>query len=152
MSSVPITILLGEGKPEGLQHVRAFLGREGFDVVGAASDSDELVDLAVSLRPAVVILDDVMPRESALTAAREILSLCRETQVILLTPHGAGAQILTAFRAGIRGYVLEADTTPDLARAIREVSRGRLFLSPGAGRRLTAEYLPQAAAPAPVLP
>ena len=152
MWSVPIRIVLGEGNPAGFQHLRAFLEREGFDVLGTASDSNELVDLAVSLQPAVVILDRALPRAGALKAARQILNLCRETQVILLTPHAAKRQILAAFRAGVRGYVEKADTTPDLARAIRDVSRGRLFLSSGASRTLTEAYLPHSAMAHPEFP
>jgi CheY-like chemotaxis protein len=150
--SVPTRILLGGGNPVGLPRVRALLEREGFEVVGDSRNRHELVDLALRLRPAVVVLDDDMTRASALAVAREIVSDCRETQVVLLTRHAAEPHIVSAFRAGVRGYVLKAETKPALARAIREVSRGQLFLSAGASRGLTAAYRPRAAIALRALP
>jgi DNA-binding NarL/FixJ family response regulator len=152
VSGVPIGILLGGGNPPGLHDLRAFLEGEGFEILGEASDGCEVVALAVSLRPALVILDSSMPRVSAVEAAREILKLCSETRVVLVSPDAAGDEVIAAFRAGIRGCIVEADSTATLVRAIREVSGGRLFLSPYASRGITEAYLPQAVPPAPVLP
>jgi DNA-binding NarL/FixJ family response regulator len=150
VSSVPIRILLGDGSPAALQNVRAFLEHEGFEVLATSSDRHELVDQAVNLRPTVVILDDAMPRARVLAAAREILNLCHETQLILLAQEASEKEIIEAFQAGIRGYVMNADAAPDLARAIREVSCGRPFLSHGASRRLAQAYVPPAPIPPPV--
>ena len=149
---MPSGILLGGGNPPGLDDLRAFLEGEGFDVLGEASDGHEVVALAVSLRPAVVILDSSMPRASAVEAAREILKLCPETRVVLVSPDAAGDEVIAAFRAGIRGCIAEADTTATLLRAIRDVADGHFFLSPCACRGITEAYLPQAVPPAPVLP
>ena len=149
---MPIGILLGGGNPPGLDDLRAFLEGEGFDVLGEASDGHEVVALAVSLRPAVVILDSSMPRASAVEAAREILKLCPETRVMLLSRRADEDQIIAAFRAGVRGYVVRADAPATLVRAIREVTDGRFFLSPGASRVLAQAFLPQTVSPLPVLP
>lgn len=145
-------ILLGDGTPPGLHDVRAFLEREGFEILGETGDGPELVQLAVGLRPALVIFDDSTPRMSALEAAHEILDLCRETRVILLSSGADEDEIVAAFRAGVRGYVVRADAQATLVRAIREVTGGRIFLSPGASRVLAQEWLPPTDSPPPVLP
>ena len=149
---MPIAILLGDGTPPGLRDVRALLEREGFEILGEASDLRELVELAVSLRPAVVIFDCSLSRMSALKATREILDLCRETRVMLLSRRADEDQVIAAFRAGVRGYVVRADAPATLVRAIRAVTGGHFFLSPGASRVLAQEYLPRTVSPLPVLP
>ena len=149
---MPIGILLGGGNPPGLHIERALLEREGFEILGEASDLRELVVLAVSLRPAVVIFDCSISRMSALKATHEILDLCRETQVMLLSCRADEDQVIAAFRAGVRGYVVRADAPATLVRAIRAVTGGHFFLSPGASRVLAQEYLPRTVSPLPVLP
>ena len=149
---MPMGILLGDGNPPGFHIVRALLEREGFEILGEASDGPELVQMAVSLRPAVVIFDCSISRMSALKATHEILDLCRETQVMLLSCRADEDQVIAAFRAGIRGYVVRADAPATLVRAIREVTGGRFFLSPGASRVLAQEYLPETVALLEVLP
>lgn len=149
---MPIEILLGLGNPAELQYVQSLVECEDVEVLGAASESPELVSLAVHLQPAVVILGQSMPPTGALEIAREIYDLCPDTHVILLTQHTAEDYVIAAFRSGIRGYVVEDDAAAVLARAIREVSRGRLFMSPSATRGLTEAYLPQAVGAPPEIP
>jgi DNA-binding NarL/FixJ family response regulator len=71
---------------------------------------------------------------------------------MLLSGRADEDQIIAAFRAGIRGYVVRADAPATLVRAIREVTGGRFFLSPGASRVLAQEYLPETVALLEVLP
>jgi DNA-binding NarL/FixJ family response regulator len=149
---VSIEILLGGHNQPGLHDLRAFLEGEGFDVLGEASGGCEVVALAVSLRPALIILDSSMPPVCAVAAAREALKLHPEARVMLVSPDAAGDEVIAAFRAGVRGCIVEADSAATLLRAIREVSGGRLFLSPLASRGITEAYLPQAVPPARELP
>jgi len=141
----PIRVLLGEGTGETLSGLRSLLVQEGFEVVGTSRHFRDVVGLAARLRPSVVILDDARPVEYALSVAREIVSVSCESQLLLLSGHAAESEIVAAVRAGIRAYVLRADATAEIGRAIRDVSRGGLFLSAGAGRGLAAKFLPRAA-------
>jgi DNA-binding NarL/FixJ family response regulator len=52
-------------------------------------------------------------------------------RAILLTVHAEDRYVLEAVRAGVRGYVLKKQAAADLVRAIREVSAGGVYLSPG---------------------
>src|SRR5439155_436838 len=65
-----------------------------------------------------------------------IQKACPRTRTILLTMHGEDTYVLQALQMGIRGYVLKSQAVTDLVRAVREVSRGAVYLSPsvsGAG-------------------
>src|SRR5206468_2885950 len=115
-----LRVLLADDHPIVREGIKAVLERQGFKVVGDASDGREAVRLAQELRPHVAILDLVMPGLSALDAAIEIQKTCRSTNAILLTMHGEDQYVLRALRAGIRGYVLKTQTPEDLAQAVRE--------------------------------
>jgi len=60
--------------------------------------------------------------------------------MILLTMHTEDAFILEALRNGISGYVLNIQAALDLVQAIREVSRGSVYLSPGVSRAVVEAY------------
>jgi len=124
-------ILLADDHPMFRQGLKALLEREGFEIVGEASDGHEAVRLARKLEPNVAVLDVSMPLLNGIDAAREIHRRAMRTQVVLLTMFEEDAFALEALRAGVRGYVLKAQAAADLVGAIREVMRGAIYLSPG---------------------
>ena len=119
-----VRVLLADDHPIVREGLKAVLERQGFKVVGDASDGRAAVRLAQELRPHVVILDLVMPGLNGLDAAIEIQKTGPSTNAILLTMHGEDQYVLQALRAGIRGYILKTQAPEDLAQAVREVSRG----------------------------
>jgi two-component system response regulator NreC len=140
-------ILLADDHRIVRQGFRMLLEREGFVVVGEATNGREAVDLAQSLNPDIVVLDLVMPLLNGLDAAREILAEREDTRVVLLTMHTEEHQIAAALRAGIRAYILKTQAAEDLVHAIREVSRGQIYLSPGVSRVVVDGYLSGTRAP-----
>lgn len=120
-------ILLADDAPVVRQGVRALLEREGFEIVGEATDGHEAVRLAQALHPDVAILDLSMPHLNGLDAAREIHQVCPRIHLIVLSVHTDEHLIVRAFWVGIRGYVVKARAAEDLAWAVEEVSRGRTF-------------------------
>src|SRR5437773_2064774 len=101
-------ILLADDHPMFRQGLKSLLEREGFQVVGEASDGHEAVRLARRLDPTVAVLDISMPLLNGIDAAREIHRRASKTQVVLLTMFEEDAFALEALRAGVRGYVLKA--------------------------------------------
>jgi DNA-binding NarL/FixJ family response regulator len=116
------------------------LEHHGFRVVGEAGDGREAVRLAATTHPDVAVLDLAMPVLNGLDAAREILHGRTNTRAILLTVHREDPYVLEAVRAGISGYVLKTQAAPDLVRAIGEVMRGAVYLSPGVSRAVIDAY------------
>ena len=140
-------ILLADDHQIVRQGFRMLLEREGFVVIGEATNGREAVDLAQSLNPDIVVLDLVMPLLNGLDAAREILARREDVRVVLLTMHPEEHQIAAALRAGFRAYVLKTQAAEDLVHAIREVSHGQIYLSPGVSRVVVDGYLSGARAP-----
>ncbi len=127
-----IRVLLADDHVLVREGLRALLAREAdMQVVAEAGDGREALQLAREARPDVAALDLSMPLLNGLEAARQIAAWERGPRVILLTVHAEDRYVLEALRAGVRGYVLKKQAAADLVRAIREVSGGGVYLSPG---------------------
>jgi len=137
---VAIRILLADDHNIVRQGLRALLERANFEVVAEAGDGQEAVRLAETLKPDIAVLDLVMPVLNGLDAGRQIIQR-GVSAVILLTMHTGEHHVAAALRAGIRGYLLKSQAAEDLVHGIREVSRGRIFLSPEVSRIVVDGYL-----------
>lgn len=150
---MPIRVLLADDHLIVRQGLRDLLDREGFKVVGEAGDGREAVRLAREHRPDVAVLDLSMPLLNGLDAAREILHASPRTAPILLTMHTEDTYVVDALSAGVRGYVLKTQAAADLVQAIRDVSRGNVYLSAQlAGVLAHAVTHKAAASPDPLTP
>jgi len=138
---VPFRILLADDHLIFRQSLKGLLEREGFQIIGEAADGQEAVRRARDLSPDVAVLDLAMPLLNGLDAAREIVRASPRTRPILLTMHTEDPYVMEALRAGIKGYVLKTQPSTDLVQAIQEVSRGRIYLSPGISRTVVDAYL-----------
>lgn len=108
----------------------------GIEVLGEASDGDEVVAAVTKLRPDVVLMDLRMARVGGIAATQALRDLPEAPEVIVLTTFDADADILAALAAGAAGFLLK-DTPPvDIVRAIVTVAGGEPLLSPTITRRL----------------
>jgi DNA-binding NarL/FixJ family response regulator len=127
-----IRVLLADDHVLVREGLRALLAKEAdIQVVAEAGDGREAIRSAGETRPDVVAMDLSMPLLNGLEAARQMAAWDRPPRVILLTVHAEERYVLEAIRAGVRGYVLKKQASADLVRAIREVSGGGVYLSPG---------------------
>jgi DNA-binding NarL/FixJ family response regulator len=141
-------VLLAEDHQIVRQGVRSLLEKAGHEVVGEASDGQEAVQLARTLSPDIAVLDVAMPRMNGLDTAREIRSLSPRTKTILLTMYTDKAYILEAIKIGAKGYVVKTEAADDLIRAIREISRGEIYMSPSIANSFVGAYLDDSQLPA----
>src|SRR5580704_17774532 len=126
-----IRIVLADDHVLVRQGLKSLLEREGFQVVAEASDGQEALAQVESLRPDIAVMDISMPTLNGLNAAREMGRSFPKTKTILLTGHDGIQYIREALAAGAKGYVLKSQAVSDLLLAIRQVSRGQVYLSPG---------------------
>lgn len=124
----------------GIKHI---LVREGFVVVGEASNGRDAVEMTKKLLPDVAILDFSMPLLNGIDAARQIHQAAPRTKTLLLTMYKDEPYVLRALRAGINGYVVKTQAVTDLVQAIRSVLQGGLYLSPAVSESVVKAALTQ---------
>jgi len=144
---VPTRILLADDHQIVRQGLKALLEREGFAVVAEVADGQEAIRSARERCPDVAVLDFGMPLLNGLGAAREILQACPRAKAILLTMHTEDHYVLEALQAGVKGYVVKTQAAADLIRAIHEVLRGMMYLSPGVSQAVVEAYLAKSELP-----
>ncbi|MGZ4732860.1 MAG: response regulator [Terriglobales bacterium] len=138
---MPVRILLADDHAVLRQGLRALLEREGFEVVGEASDGWEAVKLCAKFRPDVALLDVTMPLLNGIDAAREIGKTSPATRLVLLTMHTEDHLVLESLRAGVRGYVLKTRAADELIQAIRAVCKGEMYLTQSISRTIVQAFL-----------
>lgn len=125
-----ITIVLADDHVLLRSGLRLLLDREpSFEIVGEASDGEELLQILEETRPEIVILDISMPRMDGLECIREIKSRGLRTKIIVLTMHNDESYIKEVMSGGASGYVQKGSVDTELFLAIKEVSRGRIYLN-----------------------
>ena len=137
---MPIRIVLADDHVLVRQGLKALLEREGFQVVAEASDGQEALRHVELLQADIAVMDISMPILNGLNAAREMSRSFPKTKIILLTQHDESQYISEAMDAGVKGYVLKNQVASDLLQAIRQVSRGQVYLSPGVSRGVMEAY------------
>ena len=133
----PITVLLVEDHTLVREGLRNMLEMESdIEVIGEAKNGRVAVNLAIQLRPDVVLMDIAMAGLNGLEATRQIIKAHPDTKIIILTAHNDDAYVGGATAAGASGFLLKQTSAHNVCTAIREVASGKTFFSPSVARRL----------------
>jgi DNA-binding NarL/FixJ family response regulator len=124
--------------------------RRGWTVVGEAANGREAVEKATKLKPDVAIVDISMPDLDGLQATRQIREVAPGASVVILTMHESDQMVRRVLEAGALGYVLKSDLATHLVRAVRDVSGGKLFLTPKVSGIVLKGFLKTGSQPGPV--
>jgi len=119
--------------------------------VGEAGTGAEAVDLALELRPDVVVMDLHLPDLDGVTATRRILDQAPEIGVLILTMSDEDDAVVAALQGGARGYLLKEAGPAEILAAILSVGEGASVFGPGIARRITT-LLARPASPGPAFP
>jgi len=105
-----------------------------FDVVGVVSDGRALVRAARELKPDVIVVDVAMPILNGLDAGRQVKEMLPAVNVVYLTMNPDVEVAAEAFRRGASGYLLKTCAAAELVVAVREILRGKSYMSPALSR------------------
>jgi DNA-binding NarL/FixJ family response regulator len=137
----PTRIVIADDHAIIRRGLRTLLEHEpGLEVIAEACDGREAIEVAKRERPHVVILDIAMPGLNGIEAGRRISEMLPETRVVILTVHADEGYLLSALKAGTRGYVLKSSAESEIVDAVRAVCQGKAFFSPKVSRILADEY------------
>jgi two-component system, NarL family, nitrate/nitrite response regulator NarL len=126
-----VRILVADDHPlfrEGVVH--SLTAESDFSVVGQASSGEDALRMARDLLPDVVLLDIGMPGCGGIAAAEKITTACPATRIVMLTVLEDEDKLLAAFKAGARAYVLKGVSAHELARVVRSVAEGEVYVTP----------------------
>lgn len=137
-----IRVLLADDQPLVRAGLSGVLGGEpDLELVGAAADGQEAVDLALELRPDVACLDIRMPVLDGIEAARALTALDPSIPVLILTTFDLDDYVFGALEAGAAGFLLK-DADPEvIVDAVRRVAAGQGTLDQSLTRRILAEFV-----------
>lgn len=99
------------------------------DLVGAAADADEAIEVARREHPDVALLDVKMPAGGGSRAAREILKDWPQTHIVALSAYEDRRTVLEMLRAGVVAYIVKGTSAEEILYTIRRSMRGQGSLS-----------------------
>ncbi|NJD27908.1 MAG: response regulator transcription factor [Chloroflexi bacterium] len=105
-------------------------------VVGEAATASEAVALCRSARPDVVFLDFALPDRAGADAITDIRAVSPRSAVVVLTLDDATETVLSAVRAGARGFILKRAPTVRLIEAIDRILGGQTYVDPEVASRV----------------
>ena len=133
-------VLLADDHTLVVEAFRKLLEPE-FEIVGTVSDGRTLLSLAPQVKPDVVIIDLGMPLLNGMDAGQELKRQMPHTKLIVLTMSEDFDVAATALRRWASGYLLKKSAASELVKAIREVLKGRSYVTPRVARRLLDEFV-----------
>jgi response regulator NasT len=104
---------------------RVLLEREGYLVVGKATDGLEAIELTQTLQPDVILMDVNMPILNGIEATRRIQARC-PTPVVMLSADSSARTTGLARAAGARAYLSKPVLPHELGQAIAAAVNGKM--------------------------
>lgn len=135
-----IRILIADDHAIVREGLRALIQTEPhLQLVGEASDGVQAVLKARSLKPDVILLDLMMPRQDGIGAITDIKADNPNARILVLTSFAEDDKVFGAIKAGAVGYLLKDSSPDELLRAIHDVHAGESSLHPTIARKLIRE-------------
>ena len=145
-----IRILVADDHPIVRDGLVAVLSTQAdFQVVGEAGNGFEVVSQVAALVPDIVLLDLEMPEMDGVQALEQLRSLGRPVRAIAFTAFDSDERILSAVKAGAKGYLLKGAPREELFNAVRVVHAGGSLLQPIVASRLIERMTEPVAEPLP---
>jgi DNA-binding NarL/FixJ family response regulator len=136
---VPLRIVVADDQASVREGLVVLLGLlPDIDVVGAAANGEEALELVAGQRPDVILLDLHMPVLDGIETSRRLTAEHPEVAVVILTTYADDASILAALQAGARSYLTKDADRADIAQALRGAATGLAVLDPAVHATLLA--------------
>lgn len=146
-----VRLLIVDDIPETRENLRKLLFFESdIEVVGAATDGQSGIDMAVELQPDIVLMDINMPGVDGITASEKISQQVPFCQIIMMSVQGESDYLRRSMLAGAREFLIKPFSSDELISSIRRVyqlgaSRRQAMPTPMSGGPMSA--MPEAPPP-----
>jgi DNA-binding NarL/FixJ family response regulator len=127
-----IRILLVDDQSLIRQALSTLLNLEpDLEIVGTAENGETAIAQFTQLQPDVVLMDMRMPIMNGCQATQTICQQYPQANILILSTHDDGDDVINALQAGAKGYLLKDMLSDELAQAIRNIHQGYTQLAPG---------------------
>ncbi|MGT2959139.1 DNA-binding response regulator [Streptococcus bovimastitidis] len=134
-----ITVILVDDHEMVRLGLKSFLNmQKDISVIAEAATGRQGVDMALELKPDVVVMDLVMPELGGVEATLEILQKWPEAKILVLTSYLDNEKIYPVIEAGAKGYMLKTNSAAEILNAIRKVSKGQLAIETEVDKKIKA--------------
>jgi DNA-binding NarL/FixJ family response regulator len=124
-------VFLADDHPIVMAGIKALVTEDPrFEVVGQASNGQEVVRQVVEIRPDLLVLDISMPGLNGLQVAERLRKDCPDCRILALTVHEDRGYLRQLLALGVWGYLLKRSAAEDLIRALTSIASGGLYLDP----------------------
>lgn len=125
-----IRVLIADDESEVRAALAELIGSDDeLELVGAAGDADEAIELAIAKSPDVALVDVKMPAGGGPRAAREICRTSPQTRVLALSAYEDKSTVMEMLRAGAVGYLVKGTAPDDIVASIGRAVRGQTPMS-----------------------
>ncbi|MBC3788322.1 response regulator [Spirosoma utsteinense] len=116
-------------------------GAEGFSVVGAYGNGQQVEEQVRRDHPDVVLMDIDMPGRDGIECVRLLKEANVDIRVLMHTVFDDDDRLFNCLSNGANGYLLKKDTSVRLLSALSEVAEGGGPMSPGIARRVLKTFM-----------
>ncbi len=115
-------ILIADDEPNILISLEFLMKREGYEVL-VARDGQEALEAIERERPALVLLDVMMPVKTGFDVCHEVRAseTLRETLILMLTAKGRDTDVAKGLALGANAYMTKPFSTKELVQKVREM-------------------------------
>lgn len=143
MENKPVRILLADYQALVRSGVRRLLGDcASYDVVAEASNGEETVEFAVSMKPDVILMDIYIPGIGGMKAVRTIRKLCPDVKIIIVSAETNAPFPAHLLDAGASGYLTKDCNVEEIMDAIEVVCQGERYISAEIARQMALSMMP----------
>ncbi|CAM4111294.1 LuxR family transcriptional regulator [Bacillus manliponensis] len=126
-----IKVLLVDDHEMVRMGVSAYLSTQpDIEVVGEAENGRKGAELALSLKPDIILMDLVMDEMDGVEATRAIIKEWPEAKIVVVTSFLDDEKLYPVIEAGATSYLLKTSRASDIAEAVRATYEGETVLEP----------------------
>lgn len=100
--------------------IKEILTKNGFSVVGEASDGAQAVEKYKELGPDLVTMDITMPEMDGIAALKEIKSFDPNARIIMCSAMGQQSMVIDAIQAGAKDFIVKPFQADRVIEAIKK--------------------------------
>lgn len=98
------------------------LTKNGYEVVGEASDGREAVEKYLLIKPEFMTLDITMPVMDGMEALQIIKRIDKNCKVLMVSAMGQESMIMDSIRAGAKGFIVKPFREGDVLEQVRKLN------------------------------